>query len=358
MPVRGTLDIGYWVGWALNMNTRGFKNAYTIPELNYNPLFLYVLYGYGYVMHTLQNIEENINYLKIFVLLFDFAPVMLLMWWLNKNGRSFFNGFFILFNIAYLYNTIYWGQVDAIHTALIFFAIYLAIEQKLSLSLLLFLLAINTKTQSVFFLPILGLLWLPSLKGNGRQLLKSLGLLVIAQLLIILPFLIGGTTSHVLNNYVGVVDFNHGLSMHADNFWYLMMWDSADLPFLTSDQNQWLGFTLKTWGLILFFAFATVVLLPLLIKAIVNFLQRTRFSLAGCEHILLTGALVTLVFFYFPTQMHERYSHPAMLFMGGYFMLSRRWFMFLLLSFAYVMNLEAVDRSWKMANYNILIFDA
>lgn len=358
MPVRGSLDIGYWIGWTDNMKERGFSQAYTIEGLNYNPVFLYVLALYGKLMPTPHDVTANINYLKNFVLIFDFAPVMLLMWWLNKQGRNFFNAFFVLLNIAYLYNTMYWGQVDAIHTAFIFFAIYFAIEEKLALSLLLFLVAINTKTQSIFFLPILGLLWLPQLKGNSKELLKGLAFLIVVQVLIILPFILKGTAGDVWNNYVGAVDYNNGLSMHADNFWYLALWDNGKAPFYASDQELWNGLMLKTWGLIMFFTAATVVLLPLLIKTITKLAKGIRFNFADTEHVFLTAALVTLVFFFFPTQMHERYSHPAMLFMGGYFVLTRRWVMFVLLSYAYLMNSEAVDRCWGIPNYGTLLFDA
>lgn len=357
MPGRGPHDIGYWVDWAIGIKQVGLANAYTVPTLNYNPVLLYVLSIYGYILPTVQSINENINYLKIPVLIFDFAPLILLMWWLNKNGRNFFSVFFILLNIAYLYNTMFWGQVDAIHTALIFFAFYFAIEEKMALSMVLFLIAINTKTQSIFFLPVIGLLWLPQLKNNGKQLAKGLAWVVVIQLLIILPFIIGGTVKSVWNNYTGVVDYNNALSMFADNFWYLVLWDNDKVPFYASDQQVWNGLTLKAWSLLIFFAAATIVLLPLFIKALVKVIQATRFSFTNIEVIFLTAGLVTLVFFYFPTQMHERYAHPAMLFIGVYCILSKRWLVFGILSYAYLMNLEAVDQCWEIKNHGTFIFD-
>jgi Gpi18-like mannosyltransferase len=358
LPGQGRFDIEFWINWVNGMRNVGLAHAYTIPTLNYNPLYLYVLRVYAALMPDPYDVGVNINYLKIFTLLFDFGAVMLLMQWVHKHGRNFFSAFFVLFNIAYLYNTLYWGQVDAIHTTLIFVAFVLAFEQKLVWSVVLFLLAMNTKTQSILFLPILGMLWLPLLKGNGKEVLKGIGLLVVIQLVIILPFLLKGTAGAVWQNYIGVVDYNTSLSMHAYNYWYLMQWDNAELPRLTSDKNLWMGVTYKTWGLLMFFGASLLTLLPLLLKTINKTLQGTRFAFANAEQFFLTTALIAVIFFYFPTQMHERYSHPALLFAGAYFVLSKRWVIFLFISYAYMMNLEVLDKCWAMRNYKTLIFDA
>ena len=277
------------------MRNVGLAHAYTIPTLNYNPLYLYVLRVYAALMPDPYDVGVNINYLKIFTLLFDFGAVMLLMQWVHKHGRDFFSSFFVLFNIAYLYNTLYWGQVDAIHTTLIFVAFVLAFEQKLVWSVVLFLLAMNTKTQSILFLPILGLLWLPLLKGNGKEVLKGIGLLVVIQLVIILPFLLKGTAGAVWQNYIGVVDYNTSLSMHAYNYWYLMQWDNAELPRLTSDKNLWMGVTYKTWGLLMFFGASLLTLLPLLLKTINKTLQGTRFAFANAPVKALPSSISSSV---------------------------------------------------------------
>jgi hypothetical protein len=146
--------------------------------------------------------------------------------------------------------------------------------------------------------------------------------------------------------------------MHAYNYWYLMQWDNAELPSLTSDKNLWMGVTYKTWGLLMFFGASLLTLLPLLLKTINKTMQGNRFAFADAEQFFLTTALIAVIFFYFPTQMHERYSHPALLFAGAYFVLSKRWVIFLFISYAYMMNLEVLDKCWAMRNYKTLIFDA
>lgn len=358
LPGPGRFDISFWINWVNGIKVVGLAHAYTVPTLNYNPLYLYVLRAYAALMPDPYDVGVNINYLKIFTLIFDFGAIMLLMWWVKKYGREFFSAFFVLFNIAYLYNTLYWGQVDAIHTTLVFVCFVLAFEKKLVWSVIFFLIAFNTKTQSIIFMPILGLIWLPLLKGNGMAILKGIAWLVIIQVIIMLPFIVAGTAGAVWQNYIGVVDYNQALSLHAYNFWYVLFWDNAEVPRLTADANTWLGVTYKTWGLVMFFTASVIALFPLLLKSIIKGLRAETFGFADAEQFFLTTALVTVIFFYFPTQMHERYSHPALLFAGAYFVLSKRWVIFLFISYAYLMNLEALDKCWAMRNYKTLIFDA
>ena len=44
--------------------------------------------------------------------------------------------------------------------------------------------------------------------------------------------------------------------------------------------------------------------------------------------------------------MHERYWHPAVLFLGSYALLSRRWWPFALTSVAYWLNLQTMFRHY------------
>jgi hypothetical protein len=83
-----------------------------------------------------------------------------------------------------------------------------------------------------------------------------------------------------------------------------------------------------------------------------------RLGFEQAEQFMLSAALVAVIFFFFPTQMHERYSHPALLFAGAYFVISKRWVIFLFISYAYIMNLESLDKCWKLDNYKTFAFDA
>ncbi len=358
LPPAGFFDTSFWHSWSVEMKITGLGHAYTIEDLNYNPLYLYVIRGYSAMYATSDQQLANITLLKVFTLVFDVGAIMLLMYWVNKYGGNFFLAFYILLNIGYLYNTLYWGQIDAIHTTFIFGAFIAAFEQRLGLSVLLFVLALNTKTQSILFIPPLGMLWLPLLKGQLRQVLVAVAMAVVLQVLILMPFITNGTTGAVWHNLTGVVDYNPYVSMHAFNFWYLFLWETIEPPRHVPD--AWLvgPLSYKNWGFLLFCLFSFIALLPMFLSMLVKLFKQQRFTFDDAPNFFLAATLISILFFYFPTQMHERYSHPALLFSGVYFVLTRRWWLLLPISYAYLMNLEALDKCFKLQNYNTLIFDA
>jgi hypothetical protein len=72
-------------------------------------------------------------------------------------------------------------------------------------------------------------------------------------------------------------------------------------------------------------------------------------------HILLVGALIPLLFFFFNTQIHERYSHPAFLFIIAFSFLRKRYFLYIIFSIAYFLNLEKALRAFDL-HYSTFIF--
>lgn len=358
LPPAGFFDTHFWHSWALQMKVTGLGHAYTIPTLNYNPLYLYVIRAYSAMYSTSNQLLANISLLKVFTLLFDVGAIVLLMHWVSKHGGRFFLAFFVLLNIGYLYNTLFWGQIDAIHTTFIFAAFVAAFEQRLGLSVLLFLLALNTKTQSILFTPLLGMLWLPLAKGRLRAVLAAIAMVVLLQVLILMPFIMNGTTQQVWHNLTGVVDYNPFVSMHAYNFWYLFMWENNEVPRDTVDTLMVGPLSYKNWGFVLFCLGSFIALLPMFLSMLVKLFKQERFTFDDAPNFFLSAMLIAILFFYFPTQMHERYSHPAILFSGVYFVLTRRWWLLLPISYAYLMNLESLDKCFKLQNYHTLIFDA
>ncbi len=357
LPLPGGHDTMFWVNWIKGMQKIPFAQCYTIDTLNYNPLYLYFLNAYGTIVPE-NAVHFNINYLKIFTLLFDVGAILFLIRWLSKNNTAIFNAFFILFNVAYLYNTLWWGQIDAMYTTLGFVAIVAAIEKRFITSILFFLVAVNVKTQAIIFFSVLALIWLPLLRGQKLSLYIKTGLLVIfLQAIIFLPFIIAGTLSDIWHNYINVSSYYKVVSLKAYNFWFICMWENnSDILYNTPITNTFIGITYKIWGILLFFLFTVIALLPLLIKTLLYSIKGKSFSFANAEQLFLGLTLGVLAFFFFLTQMHERYAHPAILFAGIYFVLSRRWLIFLLTSYAYVMSLETSDKCWKL-NYGTLIFD-
>jgi Gpi18-like mannosyltransferase len=71
--------------------------------------------------------------------------------------------------------------------------------------------------------------------------------------------------------------------------------------------------------------------------------------------MLLAATLLALGLFYFTTEMHERYSHPVVLFSGVYAIITRRYLLYFILSAGYFLNMEEVLR-YLHISYGTLIF--
>ncbi len=83
-----------------------------------------------------------------------------------------------------------------------------------------------------------------------------------------------------------------------------------------SDQDKFIGITYHYWGLLLFFTASAMALWPLAKTCYYKWRDREAES-PGTELVWITAALIPSIFFYFNTQMHERYIHPALFHADG-----------------------------------------
>jgi Gpi18-like mannosyltransferase len=333
-----TFDLWFWAQWAIHMRTHGLGHAYTLANNNYNPLYQYVLYGYAKLAGSPQRIEAYVHCLKAVTLLFDLGGAIVAVryfGWGDGNQRFLLSLLFLL-NIGYLYNTLVWEQVDAIVSTLSFVAVVQALRQRPVSSFVWFMLALNMKTQAIIFLPPLLLLWAPQWWAAPRHLMQSIGAGIVAQCIILIPFLMAGTVPRLLIIVSGVVDFFPYVSLNCYNVWMFFFND-----FLVSDTQVYAGLTCKAWGMLSFFVASAIVLLPLGIIALGKLRTRTIFGESDYSLALLSIGLIPLVFCFFNTQMHERYWHPALVFLGAHALLTRRYALFGICSLAYALNLEA-----------------
>jgi Gpi18-like mannosyltransferase len=346
-------DVSCWTSWATQIGAHGLNSAYDLETNNYNPLYQYVLWTYAKLAGSPARIVAGIHCLKAFTLLFDFGGAILAVryfGWGDGNQRFLLSLLFLL-NLGFLYNTVVWEQVDAIVSTLAFAAVVQALRQRPVSSALLFVLAINTKSQAIIFLPPLLLLWAPQWWLAPRHLGQSILLGGVGQLLILAPFIWGGTVvriAHLVYDAVGYFPFT---SVNCYNIWVVIF-----KQFVVGDFVYYAGLTYRKWGLLSFMLASTVVLLPLGLTALHKLRTRTLFGPADYQLVLLSVALIPLVFCFFNTQMHERYWHPALLLLGAHAVLTRRYVLFMGCSLAYFMNLEAVIRYLGPISYYPNIF--
>ncbi len=337
--------------WTARIQEGGLASAYTEGSpVNYLPLYLYVLKCYSWIFSADQ-VWKHLYLLKAVTLLFDFGSIILLCSLVRPYSKRFKYLILGLFNIGFLYNTIVWNQVDGILTFFVFASFYFAMHQRIKLSFLMFVLALNFKLQGIIFLPLLGLLWLPLLKP--RNILQMLLIAVITETIILLPYIIYGNVPSILKVMTGSVDYFQFISLNAFNFWHLLL--DGNLMKMRDDVKCLGPFTYKQCGLFLFVVSMAWVCIPLYVYVIKKMIKK-QFALPDMKTVLLACCLVTCFFFYFNTQMHERYIHPVIIFSTALAMLYKHWAQWFFLSVAYTLNLELVCQYLELPNYGTLIF--
>jgi Gpi18-like mannosyltransferase len=351
-------DMDCWMRWSKYMHQFGLTRAYD-PEngCDYLPGFLYVLWLNTKIQHTATNVQDNLYVFKFFVLLFDFAAAWLAVHFVKDENKKLFGFIFILVNAAFVYNTLAWAQVDAIFTCFGFASILAALHKKIGWSLFFLVVSFNFKLQALVFVPVAGLLLLPQYLHRFSVVLTArlIVLVVAVQLTLVFPFLVKGKISgvwDVLSGYVGHYPY---ISMAAFNFWFLAIPGDPEHHAHFSDSTEWLGLTFNSWGYILFFLSLFLVIFPMLQRYFRHYVKGLRVDFP-LEKVFLMSALTPAIFFYFNTQMHERYFHPALVSLAAYTFLTSNYFPLVLGSIAYFLNLERILQSLALTNYNILAF--
>ncbi|MDJ0364270.1 hypothetical protein QMK33_03845 [Hymenobacter sp. H14-R3] len=352
-----TYDMGFWVRWATHIFEHGLGNVYQLQDDTYNPFYQYILWVYAHMMGSVEKIQYYFHWLKAFPLLFDFVGAFWAASLVQERNRRFGLALMLLLNIAYVYNSIVWGQIDGIYSFFAFGAIVLAVKQRTAGSVMLYVLALATKTQAIIFLPPLLLLWLPPWWHRPRQAVQAVLAGTTLTVLLLAPFIWWSWESYlprIIENNLGVIDIFPRLSMNCYNLWYLLV--PEDVMYTIYDTHAFAGLTYHKWGLLLFFVSSGLVLLPLIVAT----WQSLRHAAARPTSalVLLTCGAIPLLFGFFNTQMHERYWHGAIIFLAAYAFVSNNYWPYVVGSIAYFLNLEAVLRHLELLKYGgTLLFD-
>ncbi|GAL86081.1 hypothetical protein Emtol_1015 [Sporocytophaga myxococcoides] len=352
--VNFSIDMNYWASWSTSFLEYGIVKGYEMADCNYLPFYMYILKLNGWLQGTSAEIYRNINYLKIFTLLFDIMGIYVILQYLIKFNISPYKVFLVLFNISYLYNSIIWGQVDSIVTFFAFVSVFFALNERVSWTIVFFVLALNTKLQAIIFSPIIAIILIPQVFKNPKSLFVGLFWGLLIQLIIIWPFILENKLNLLWKIVFGSVGYYPVVSKNAFNVWYLFLEGNL---METSDELLFWGIKYKIWGFILFFFFSFLALVPLLITTIRLMIEKSEKTIEYYKIVFLTSALIPLVFFYFNTQMHERYCHPMVIFIATYALISSNYICYILLSIGYFLNLEKIVMSLMLKSYGTILFD-
>jgi hypothetical protein len=228
-----------------------------------------------------------------------------------------------------------WGQIDSIYVNLSFLAIVVGVLYPVP-AMLLYVLAVYTKPQAIEFLPVLLLVMYYSIRN-----IKTLFLVLLAagllKLLLLLPFMHDGGLGRLLGFAMGSVGLYHNLSISAFNVWYLI---TRGNPYFMNDTSTYFLFSYRVWGLLLFALSALWVMVPLFNKVRLLRKEKLSFDESAYQFLFLGTGMLCLFFFYFNTQMHERYAHPIIIFFFFYGVVSKNYKLFALASIPYFLSLD------------------
>lgn len=330
-------DRGDWIRWAQQIQTGGVAHVYDAGA-NYHPLWLYVLAVYANLCPDAQAVDDYIPFLKLGALLFDILIVVGVAGILAAAGRPRRLSLLLLANPAFVYISLLWGQVDSVFTAFLVLALWAAVRQRPVWGMVCLTLSLAAKLQAIVLIPPLAALLLWPIRRQPRRLATAAAASLGTMLAVLAPFIVAGTVGRVVEVVRGAVGFHAVVSKGAYGFWWLVL-PGADLGSLADSEGLW-GVSYRSLGLgllLVHYLLAGGALLWTWRGA--AGVGRDRQQIARVS--LALGTLV-MAFFLFPTQMHERYLYPAVAFFGLYAMLSGRWSGYLLLSGAFLLNLEQI----------------
>lgn len=351
-PTSYVYDRGTFYTWFTYLKNEGFWGMVNHEDVNYMPIYLYIMNFFSMLFPTAEAINQNIHYLKAISLFFDFAGIYLLVRIFRHFKIPQDNVFFVLFNLAYLYNTLFWMQIDSIHSFFIMLSLWAVIKKRLKLSTIALVIAFNIKLQSIIFAPLWLLLLIPTLVKNKKKILAVFLSLIVSELVIIAPYLISNNWGAYTKVIFGSIDFFEILSMHAFNIWYVIVGAMARW---TEDTGLFIGLSYKTWGYLMFAAGLIATFIPMLhivFRKLKN--KKEDFNETEISIALLSAVLTIFSFFYFNTQMHERYLHPLLLPLAAFAFINKKYILYVLISLLYFLNLEKILLLLPVDHYSLI----
>lgn len=342
--------------WAVYIHQNGLRNAYGATD--YMPVYQYIMWLFGKIMGTDQGIVDHISMLRCFTLLFDFAGIWYVYKWIDKKVAYFAILAVSILNVGYVYDSIIWGQVDGILSALVFISMYYGHKRNNLLSTIFLVIAFNFKIQSVVIVPVWGLLFLGNIQRERKTatILFPILAAIAVQVLLVFPFTRGNYGLHQI--YAIATDsFGkfHSVSIKASNMWH---WFVKGYLIYADDMKPWiLGLSYKTVGLLLFFGTSFFALLPMMLLLYKQWKTGNERYKPGREMVWLTCAVLYLLFYFVNTEIHERYCQPAFIFITAYAFYTGRFASYAVFSIMYFLTLEVSMQHFHLPNYETLIFD-
>lgn len=221
-----------------------------------------------------------------------------------------------LLNPAVIYVSAFWAQVDSLHTLWMIAALMAALGKRWGWSGLLLGLGLLTKLQAVVIAPLLLFMaWRLGWRPVARWTAACAGTLALG----LLAPALGGALRPLLNVYTGAVGFYPALSMNAYNPWFVVQFVSNEFLGRTlNDTARVVGpVTLRWVGMALLAAYGLALLWILSRRWHLRQENASAWP-APWQRLdaFFAGGMLVFGFFTLATEMHERYSLPALAFLA------------------------------------------
>jgi Gpi18-like mannosyltransferase len=268
--------------WYRHFYKNGLSTLANGSFANYPPFYLYFLW----LIRTQSDWLSASAGIKLIPTLFDLLSafaiyLMARTKFTDDKPYLYASIFFTLPTI--LFNSTGWGQIESLYTSFLLLCTYFLLKEKPLYALIMFGFAFSVKSQSIFFLPFLGILFL---KGKIRW-FHFLLIPTVYVVLAIPAAVIGRSWPSILSIYIGQVGQYHSLSMSAPNLY-------AFIPDTYYEIGVWIGMivfliAMALWGWVNWWAKITV---------------NPR------QIMLIALGTLALVPFVLP-KMHDRYFYPV-----------------------------------------------
>lgn len=237
---------------------------------------------------------------------------------------------------AIAYTSGWAGHFDSVYTLFLLLTFVAAVERRPGLAGVCFALAVLTKLQAgaVFLILAVAVYQLSGRSGFVRLALGGAAM----TLAVLAPYLLHGALPDLLDSVVDSFGYYPYLSVGALNFWQLIAWinwGALHGKFLDS-VPVFLSVTPRLLGLGMVGAVSVVLMVSL-------------WRRPDGDRVYLAAALQVFGFFFFATEMHERYFFPALALLAV--ALGRRLptMLYIALSVTYFVNLYILFWSWQPA---------
>lgn len=317
--LKGALGDQIWfINWMNTVGKYGLWNVYQYGlTVNYPPLFLSFLGIYKELLSALHlQAEPGDILIRLPSILFDMAAIFIIIA-ASKNVSNLFMRAIIVailaLSPAVLYDGAVWGQIDMLYSLLMVCAILL-LGGKPLYSGIFYSLALLTKFQSIMIAPIFLVFFIRHIweKRESIMLFKYMLGFFIPIVIFGGYFAAHGTFFVMLKHaYLSAVGTFPNVSVQAMNIWYYAIGTTPDMLDTTIILPH---LSLKRVGLLLLFISVVCTCIYIL------------FNRKNNTAVLLRAAtFLSFSFFMLPTEIHERYSFPALVFVVFLLIFDFKW---------------------------------